>query len=216
MKKTMLPLILIIIGLIIIILSYFGPWYTLSINYTLLGMQANYNQQIYLSSIELSGNAVGFDFTQTILLDAMEIEGISKDYIDFLQNVKTLTLISIITCILGFIGIAATLFNFGEKIHMKKIGIIFGIITFCLTILTIIYFVIGWTNIEITLQQNINNFFEKIGIINPYDTHLGFWYTNVKNGNTFSIGPGYAWYLMIITGVLSWLSAFFINRHPHE
>lgn len=214
MKKIMLPLICISMGIFILILAYLGPWYTLSINYTFLGIQANYNQHLYLNSIEFYGNTAGIDFSQTILLDAMKTEGISSAYTEFLQNTKNLTILSILTSIIGFIGIAGVLFHIGKKSAMKKIGIIFGIITLCITIITIFYFMIGWNNIETMIQQNINNFFENIGVRNPFDDNLGFWCTHTKNGNSFSIGPGYAWYFMIIAGILSWLSALFINRHP--
>jgi len=213
MKKTIIPIIFITSVFIILILVFFGPWYTLSIDYNIIGIKANYNQIIYLDSIDLSGKAGGFDFTQTIPIETMDAEGISNSYIEFIQAIKYLIVISIISSLIGLIGIFGVNFNSDKKQFFKKLGVIFCIITFCLTIFTVIYFIVGWNSLENMIQQNIDNFFDKIGIQNPFNTNLGFWDTRIKSNSSFSMGPGYAWYLLIIAGVFSWMQSFFINRY---
>ena len=213
MKKNLLTFILVTISLILLILAFIGPWYNLSMKYSFLGIQTNYNQNLYLDSIEIYGKIGGIDKTQTIFLSDMASQGISKSYIEFFQNTSYLVIIAIILCVLEFLIITTCLFYDDKARILKKFGVISGLFTLCLTIIAVIYFIVGWNNIINMFQGLVNYFFENIGIQNPFNQNLGFWYSSIKNGSSFSIGPGYAWYLMIIAGFFSFLSAITANKN---
>ena len=101
------------------------------------------------------------------------------------NNYLYMAIIALIFCIIALIGILGLTFNFGNANTMKKIGGIFGILTFIFTLITPLYFFMDFAAQE-------------------YSAGVGFW-------NDFG-GPGYAWYLMIIAAIIALISALSVFK----
>jgi len=231
MKKGIASLVCIIIGLIIIIVSFFGPWYSTHMRYSYEsyggygGFGSNYSsnteyyQNFYLTKIEMQGTMMGQDMSQSFSYDYMkeQMESSSQSTNSGLYNIFGNTMYIVIgvliTSIIALIGIAGFTLNIGNYNTMRKIGLIFGIITFILAILSIGYFWMAWNN---QMQESISNYSSYGGSYDTPDFTYGFWFNQSQAGNQMSMGPGFAWYIMIIGGFLSLISTILIIKKPKQ
>jgi hypothetical protein len=118
-----------------------------------------------------------------------------------------ISIFAIITTIIALICVLGYIFKVGSSNTIRKLGVIFGIITFILAITAVIYFMIGWNN---QVQEGISAFSTMSGTEVTEIEDIGFWYSQRQDGNVFTMGPGYAWYLMIIAGIITMISSLFI------
>ena len=119
MNKNMMALIGMVIALVLIIVAFVGPWYSISI----LGVNANYG----LQNADVGG--VTMEYT-----DAM------GSGIDVFTNTMYITIVALIFAIICLIGILGAQFNFGKPATMGMLGGVFGILTFILALIAPIYF----------------------------------------------------------------------------
>lgn len=227
MKKGVMASTCIIIGLIIIVVSFFGPWYTSHAKYSFGGSapfegfgsnfsyETDYNQNFYLTKMEIHGTMMGQQMTQSISYDYMKkqmqasSQTMNMGIYDIFGNTMYIVIGALITSVLALIGILGVALNFGKSDTMRKIGIIFGIVTFILAISAIGYFWMGWNN---QMQESISSSYSSSGTYDAPDITLGFWYNYNQDGNEMSMGPGFAWYLMIIAGIITLISTFLILK----
>ncbi len=89
------------------------------------------------------------------------------------------------------------MFNFGKPGMMSKFGGIFGILTFILAIIAVLYFMTalpGAANLQSSEGEDI-----------------GFWYSESQSFEGYemsiSAGPGFSWYLLLISGIIDLIGA---------
>jgi len=208
MKHHILALSLSLVAVILIVTTFLLPWYTTSMEFNLIG-SSTFEQALYLNRVEMSGSIGTLDMTQTILLDAMNPQGITADYLSLFTTVTYLILATMVCAIFGCIGISGVWFIRKKQALLKKVGVLFGILTLILAIVTILYFLVGWDTL---VNGGINSIFENIPVDSPIDDSFGFWYSKTTSLGSIEIGPGIAWYLMIVAGICAWLSSLFVNR----
>jgi len=188
MRKGKISIICMILVLVFIIISLIGPWYE-----TLSGTNG-----VYLS---LTSSTTTFDgITETISnADARKTAetnpGADLSILDIIDITLYLVIFVLIIAILTMVFLLGYLFNFGKTRMMKNLTMIFGVITFILALTAVFYFMVA-------LSSKINTF----SIIKD----VGFWYSNIIGGISVSMGPGFAWYLLFIAGVIVLISVIFV------
>ena len=190
MKKDMLAFIGMIIGLIIILATFFLPWYSTQVS----GGGQEMNSDMYLDRTEME--FMGSKITQ------------SNEGIAFLNNTLYFIILTFIMTILALIGVIGFYYNLGNRDNMRKIGVIFGITTFIIAISSIFYFMIVALN---QMQEARSMYFSTSGAEDTLPD-ISFWWSTEINGTQLSAGPGYAWYFMIIAGIIVLISAVLLYK----
>ena len=186
MRKGIIALSGMVVGLVLLVLAFFGPWYMINATGFL---QTDYSAGFYLNHMELQRN-VG---SQEILLsmdyaDAkMNVEGtaVNVDSFTMVETAMYLTMLAILMAVIAIIFMAAFVFEKGNPILMKLGGGLFAALTFLLTLLPAVYFM----NTEFV--ENIS----------------GFWFGMTILNIEITGSPGYAWYLMIIVAIIAVICA---------
>jgi hypothetical protein len=181
MKKIFVSYVVMIGALVLLFLSFLGPWYT--INTTgILG--ADYHVGFYLTRMELQriiGNQEVFlsvDYTDA----EMYTQDINVDVESFalIKTAMYLTLLALGTAVTAIGVMTAFILEKVKTRALKLGGVFFSLLTFLITLVIALYFMTG-------------DFVENTS---------GFWFSFTALGMNFSGGPGYAWYLMVVVAVL--------------
>jgi len=140
MQKGLVALICMIIGLVFIFISFFGPWYHINIDFTLSGENGYSNHAYDLT--KRTAETVGDSDPRG---DRIETTDYEADWptTNIFNITMYLLLGAVITAIIALIGILGTIVHFGKEVLMRKLGFILGIITFILAIVAVIYFMIA-------------------------------------------------------------------------
>lgn len=115
-----------ILAIIVFIIGFVGPWYSISGEF--LGVKSSID--IGLMETTFSG---GTDANSIV-------SSIDRSQVD---NTMYIALVTIIMAVITLVGILGTMFEFGSKSIMQKIGEIFGFLTFIVAIITIIYYIVN-------------------------------------------------------------------------
>lgn len=186
MKKSIISLVGLIIVVLMILMAYVGPWYVINIKSPYLDVEYEANINMYLTEIKVDGNIPGLD---------LEAQGYS-DYSDggnnktIVNNVKNMVFASIITAILAVLSIVGSMFSTRRPNTLRMLGFCFGIITFILSVVAIFYFM-GTVPSEMAAGASDSN----------------FWYSQTTLFGDMTMGPGYAWYAMLISAIFSIISS---------
>ena len=209
MDKKIIGLVGIIIALVLVIIAFFTPWYSTSMK-----IESNFpeesgdvNHNIYLTKTETKGSMFGdkVDETQSF-----------SDYGNFpgksvFDNTFYLTIIAIIFSVIAFVGFLGFSFNFSNPETMKKIGVIFGILVIVIAFITPIYFMGGP---EESAKASYEAYTSMTG--GPVDFEYSFWFSLSEGGAEVNGGPGIAWYLMIVAGIIALISSVIILKKDKE
>ena len=192
MKRDLLALIGMVICLVFILLAFFTPWYNSVIegDYDLIG-EVKTDSSLYLTKIVTKYRGMGESGTD------------SHDYTDDVpyKYIFDITLILMIGVFIIFIIalICIILLNFSTQnieIKIRKFAVIFCIISFILAILAPIFFMVA-----------LPNEMEKSGF-----ESASFWYDKKDENSTKTMGPGFAWYFIIITAIILLISSIFLSK----
>lgn len=186
MRKGFVGLIGMIVGLVLLFVSFLGPWYM--INATGI-FGAEYTVGFHLTRVDLRGTIGGQDVSlSTGYTEAkMYIQDTTVNVESFamVEKAMYLTLLALVTAVVAVVFIAAVVFEKGPPRTMKIGGGLCSVLTALLTLLPALYFM---------TEEFVEN-------------SSGFWFRYSAFGLTLSGGPGYAWYLMIVVAVISMISA---------
>jgi hypothetical protein len=186
-----------IIGLILIVVAFLGPWYTLEGTGT---FGAEYNVGFYLSRIEAKGSIAGQDiFFSTGYDQAKEnaqMIGVNTQSFTVMETAGYLTLFAMATALIALIGMAAFVLRLGTPKIMKYIGGGFGLVTCLLALVPTVY----------TMTTGFS------------ESSTGFWFSDQVLGVTITGGPGYAWYVMLLVAVITLISSVVLlfTKSPSE
>jgi drug/metabolite transporter (DMT)-like permease len=186
MRKGIVACISMIVGLVLLIVSFLEPWYLINAS-GLLG--AEYNMEIFLTQVQLQGNLGGQDVSLSMGYAEVKTNVQNTDVnIKSFTTIETamyLTLLAMATAVIAIVCMAAFVFNKGKPKMMKLLGGLFGFLTFLFTIIPVLYFM----NTEFVENSS------------------GFWFSVSALGMTLTGGPGYAWYLMIAVAIIAVICA---------
>lgn len=195
MKKATVALVGMIAALVLLVLSFLGPWYI--INATgILG--ADYTIELYLTRVDLQGRIGG----QDVMLSTGYTEAkmyirdtnVNMESFAMIENAMYLTIVAMVTACIAIICMIVFVYNKERQRTMKFAGGLLGVLTSLLTILLALYAM----NTEFV--ENIS----------------GFWFGVTILGMRVTGGPGYGWYLMIVVAIIALISAatIFLVKTP--
>lgn len=113
-----------VLAIIVFIMGFIGPWYSIS------GEFFGFKSQIDIGLTETSISGSIDSNSIITAIDRTEID-----------NTMYIAILTIILAIITLIGILATSFGLRNHSIMQKIGEIFGFMTFLLAIITILYYI---------------------------------------------------------------------------
>jgi hypothetical protein len=175
-----------ILALVLLVVAFLGPWYTIS-GSGILG--ANYNVGLYLTRLEVQGTIAGQDVSLSMGYAEAKVNAQSTDVnVESFAVIDTAMYLMLLAMVITFIAIicmAAFVFNKGKPKTMKLLGGLLGFLTFLLSLMLALYF--------------MNTKF--------VENSSGFWFSLSAFGMTLSGGPGYAWYLMIVVAIIAVICA---------
>jgi len=209
MDKKIVGLVGIIITLVLILVAFFTPWYNASMKGEsgIPGGSLDMTYNFYLTKAETKGSVYGEEIDET---------GDYSDYKDFpgksvFNNTMYLTIIATILSIIALVGILGLSFNFGNPESMKKLGGIFGFLTLIFAIIAPVYFMYGYGDL---VEESYSAYISAGGLESDFD--FGFWFSYSEGGNEMSLGPGIAWYIMIVAGIIALISSIVILKADKE
>ncbi len=208
MKKNMLGMVFIILALMFVIIGLVGSWYSTHMKMSTMGMM-EMDVDISLTKIYSTSNMNGQKVTQSMNISAIreqyDVSGMNTGFLDAIGNTFIITIVALIFAILAMVFVILSLFK--PKIQM--IGGFFSILLFVFMLIAPIIFMIGFTGYAETQSASFGASGET--------SQIGFWFSTSQGGNETSMGPGYAWYLMIVGAVFGLIAAILIfikNKQP--
>jgi hypothetical protein len=186
MKKATVALVGMIAALVLLVLSFLGPWYIINAS-GILG--AEYTVELYLTRVDLQGKIGGQDvmlstgYTEAKMY--LQDTNVNMESFAMIENALYLTLVAMVIAGITIICMTVFVYNKEGQKTMKFAGGLFGVLTFLLTILLALYAM----NTEFV--ENIS----------------GFWFGVSILGMRITGGPGYGWYLMIVVAIIALISA---------
>jgi len=186
MRKGLIACIGMIIGLVLLLVAFFGPWYTIQGTGSL---GADYNIRFFLERLEAKGTFMGNVLSLSMNYAEASVNegniGVNTNSFAVIDMAMRLTILAVVSAVISVIGMLAFVLQKGKSQSMKYLGGGFGMLTFVLAIVPAVYFM-------------TTGFAED---------STGFWFTGTVLGVTLSGDPGYAWYLMIVTSIVALISS---------
>jgi hypothetical protein len=171
-----------IVGLVLLVVAFMGPWYAMNLSGS-LGMNSDVG--FYLTRMEAKGIFNNQDLSISVgyadaKVNAQSV-GANVESFTIMENAMYLTFFAIVTTLIALIGIAAFVFRLGTPKIMKYVGGGFALLTFVLALAPVLYV------LNTKFAENIS----------------GFWFSQSVLGVTIIGGPGYAWYLMVVVAIIA-------------
>jgi hypothetical protein len=186
MRQGVVALGIMIVGFVILVVSFLGPWYTIQGSGAL---GANYDIEFFLSHIDAHGTFLGQMISVSLSYAQASMSapniGVNTSSYTVIDTARSLMLLALasgvaaIVCMIGFV------LRFGKSLYTKYLGVGFAVLTAVLGILPLMYF--------------MSTVFMK--------GTSGFWFHETGFGLSVIGGPGYGWYLMIVVAVVALISA---------
>jgi len=191
----------------LIIIAIFAPWYSASLEMSALGERIYINADLSLigfgASTNFPGMGGGGSWGYYDIPETEEASMVRENVLSIFNTTLYIVIGALITAILALIGVLGIKFHFGNLDKMRRLGTIFSVVTFIIALGACIYFMISLTGRMTDAAGN------KI---------FSFWYSTAVTifgtDMSMSIGPGYAWYLMIVASVVALISLVFIFKKP--
>ena len=207
MQKKIIGMIFAILALVFVIIGLVGSWYNVHMEYSSSYMTGESDSDIYLTRMTakstMGGSTQEQDMSIDEIRDQYEAGGMDTSFLDAINNTFIITIIALIFAIIAlvFAGLSFKIF------HLGKIGAILLILVFVFALISPILFMTGF-------QSFIDQQMETYSGMTTGVEDIGFWYSNSGEGFNMSLGPGYAWYLMIIGAIFALVAAiiFFIGK----
>jgi hypothetical protein len=194
-QKGMISLICMIIGLVLILIAFFGPWYTISMSGAVMGYDSDSTVNFHLTDMTTHSEVMGQTVDMSQSYDELRDSAEDPSAYDVYGHIVYIAIIAIIFAVLGLIGMLLLFFK--NQNNMRMLGVLFGILTFILALIAVAYFMIS------PPTQTSSEYGD-----------VGFWFSETLFGLNMTGGPAYGWYLMLIGGIFTLISALFIIKKP--
>jgi len=208
--KKVIPLITMLIVLILVMITFLTPWYTYHIktpeNTIIKEQDIEVNNHLTREEIiiekENSKTTESKEYN-TIKKDNPQLYSIFKEHISLFEITYYLMIciliVTIISISFSFAGIMK------DSIKIKSIAVISCFITFFLMIITSLFFMLSWNEYSKNAVIYINS---NLGFLSGIITvpKVDFWFSIEISRIPINGGPGLAWYLTLLGGIISFLS----------
>jgi len=188
MKKGMIAFIGMIITLVLLLVAFFGPWYNIGVNASLMGVNMDYSMNMFLTKMDIQGNLMGQSISQSLsyaeITGSGETAGVNTDSFAVIQNVMYLTIIAIICAVIAVIGMLLFIMKNSKK--MRLLGVAFGFLSFLFALIAPLYFMTA----SLASSENV-----------------GFWFSQPVMGMDMTGQPGFGWYLMIVAAIIALIAS---------
>ena len=191
MRKGIVSLFCMIVVLFFIVMSMVGPWYGMS------AVSYEVSMSLTSSTSTISGETVTTSYSDARKMAETNL-GADISMIEIFDITFYLVIFVLVIAILALIFFVGYFFNSAKQGVIKKLAVMFGVITFILTLVSVFYFMFAFIS-------KMNTFSNMQGIQN-----VGFWYSYSISGVDLFMGPGFAWYLMLTAGVVALISVIFV------
>ena len=188
MKKGIVALICMILTLVFILVALVGTWYGGHGEEDVAGTKVTVDYSMSLTGGEVKAEGEGQKITEEIKYD----DDFDAKYV--FDNTMYITIIALIIAIIALICILGMTFAFGNIKNMKMLGSIFGILTVIFTLIAPLYFMTALPLETKDVEGNTYNFWDEIELF----------------GVKVSMGPGYAWYLMLVSFVFALIASIVV------
>jgi lysylphosphatidylglycerol synthetase-like protein (DUF2156 family) len=174
-----------LIAFILVLITLFGAWFSLSGEGETMGQTAKYSVDMGLRDMTMTAEIMGVETKDTISYS--DVEGGAPDVFNLTQ---ILVILALIFTLLMFVF--ALLVGIGKV--SGKIGMIFGALALVFVLITFVYFMVA---LPAEMEDD-----------SPTGSPItGFWGSEEFDisGVTMSMswGPGWAWYMMVIAFILA-------------
>jgi len=209
MDKKIVGLVGIVITLVLILVAFFMPWYSYSMKgeSSLPGGSLDMNYNFYLTKAETKGSFYGEEIDITGNYSNSSLSSLKSVF----DNTMYLNIIALIFSVIALVGFLGFSFNFGNPETMKKIGVIFGFLTLIFALIAPIYFMNGYGDL---VEESYSAYISAGGLESEFD--FGFWFSYSEGGSEMSMGPGIAWYIMFIAGIIALISSIMLILNKKE
>jgi hypothetical protein len=213
MNKNIISLILTTIAVALIIFGFLGPWYNFQfdIRSNIIEMDVKYEFDFYLSKANFQGQIFGRSVSQTEDYDNIinllsQIPGNSSksssinQVFGVFETTQLFVFFTLIISIMTFVGSAASVLFSNIKNYFRDFNIFLGVLFSGLSFCSFFYFFISWNNV---IQRGLSLLSSTAGSITipSQISDAGFWFSFNQDGTNISMGPGSAWYFMILAGI---------------
>jgi hypothetical protein len=227
MKKNLTVLVITVAILVLLLVSFFGVWYTSHVSIISGSSMGSFNGSSFLTEGKViardlkTGTSVSNTYNYNDIkhiVDYQNIPGYVPGIFDIYNNTFYIVMIIILISVLVLISNLLSIIHVGNKNLIRKVVVSLSLLLIVISILTTVYFVIHYTLVQ---NESIESVESLIGGSN-LEGLVGFWsdvsYTDSTSQVSLHMnsGPGYAWYLMIIVVILSIISYCVIRKNPLE
>lgn len=193
MKKGLIAFVGMVLTLVLLVVVFLGPWYTIAGNGGALGVNYNYNIELFLTHMDTQGTFLGQEVSTSLSYaearENAQQTGVNSDSFTVIDNVMILSVLAVLCAFIAVLCTGVFVFTSKKSHLMKYLGSGFGLFTCILCFVAILYFM--------SAAYTANNY--------------GFWFSTTANIFGISLdlmgGPGYVWYIMIIAAVVAVISA---------
>lgn len=227
MDKKNPAIIFTTIAVVLVIFTLLGPWYNfqLDIDSNINELDMNYSLRLYLSNANFQGQIFGRNVFQSEDYENIRdilylIPGNSEnDYsinqvFDVFETIRLFVIISLVLSITTFFVYAlSVLFTYKDN-NLRHLKIILGVIFSCFSFFSFFYFLFLWSSV---IQRGLSLFLSSASYV-PISSEMseaGFWFSFYQGGLNITMGPGHAWYIMIISGIFG-LIAVVLTLKSHD
>jgi hypothetical protein len=209
MNRKLIPLFFTTFAVVLFLFGLLGPWYNIHNHVENI---YEYDLNFHLTEAKLDGKISNIDVSRTYvyqnkngILSLIPEDSIKRLYIDqvfdVFETTKIFVLFALLFSAITFISYTA-LYLFENKFYLlRNFILIMGVLFSGLSICGIIFFTVSWTSILHKVIAPFLSLSKSFPELN-FSPDWAFWYSYTSSqGIFFSIGPGYAWYLMIVGGV---------------
>lgn len=183
-----------LIAFILVLVTLFGAWFSMSMEGESGGYTVKGSVDMGLRDMTMTAEAMGMEITNTTSYSDMG----DSEFIDVFNLTQIFVILAIIFTLLFFIF--ALMVGMGKV--GSKIGMILGVLAIVFILISFLYFMVALPS---TMEED-----------DPLDAGIsGFWGSDEISigGDSMSVswGPGWAWYLMIVSLILALIGTVFLK-----
>ena len=221
MDKKNPAIIFTTIAIVLIIFTLLGPWYNfqLDIDSNIDELDMNYSLKLYLSNVNIQGQIFARNVFQSEdyenIRDILSlIPGNSEnDYsinqvFNVFETTRTFVIITLVLSITTFFAYAVSVLFMIKGHCLRNTKLILGVIFSGFSFFSFFYFLFFWSSV---IQRGLSLFLSSTSYI-PVTSEIseaGFWFSFYQGGLNINMGPGHAWYIMILSGIFGLIAVVF-------
>ena len=223
MKKNLTALIIVVTVLILTLVSFFGVWYNAHVSIISGTNMVGVDDSFYLTKGDVvtqdlktgtsTSNTYNYNDME-LILDSLNSPLIPSGIFGMYNIVFYLMIIIFLISVMTLI--CCLWFVIHNNNLIRNVVAILSVVLCVFSFLTIVYFALQYEFLQRDTLENFGN------LVTDFTGNADFWSNAVytvespQMSVSYHSGPGYAWYLMIVIGILSMISYSVIIKKSDE